>query len=258
VQTKNVREGLYAETYQLQQLQTSFKLFCTSFDTSIACLIAYCVDACDNGTLQQTTAVVGADKYAFIVKHVYEGFGFFFSDFSAGPYFASVRPDIHKYIHQDSALPLFLSNLKRAGKSVFLITNSNAEYTHFVASYILGEDWRTYFDHIVTDAQKPKFFTNKSFQQHPYSHEPRTVYFGDHLVGDVAVVESSTCWDSIAVIEELPAHSSFQQMTASELDTSEVVAPSFFHTSSFESTFWTALLQKFGGRVVSSVTNLSL
>lgn len=66
-----------------------------------------------------------------------------------------------KYIVHSKEVALLLRKLRACGKEVFLLTNSDAVYTHVVCRYLLGEDWTDAFDYIVTDSRKPKFFSAK-------------------------------------------------------------------------------------------------
>ena len=68
---------------------------------------------------------------------------------------------MEKYVEKDPRLPLLLSRLRAANKSLFLLTNSDFAYTNKIMKYILDEDdqWtQKYFDFIVCDANKPSFF----------------------------------------------------------------------------------------------------
>lgn len=70
------------------------------------------------------------------------------------------NPD--KYIMKSSNLPRMLRNLRKSGKITFLLTNSGFEYTDSVLVYLLGKEYKQYFDYIVVDARKPLFFTQST------------------------------------------------------------------------------------------------
>ncbi|WAR09485.1 NT5D1-like protein [Mya arenaria] len=135
----------------------------------------------------------------------------------------------------------WLLDLKQNNKCVFLTTSSHIDYASLTASTILGEDWKSYFDIIVTNARKPGFFQDQkpflsldgvkehevvdynSLQQHGvYSSgnhsdlekfiskltgadKPKVVYFGDSLCSDAFPVKTLTNWDLILVLEEMEA-----------------------------------------------------
>ena len=67
-------------------------------------------------------------------------------------------------IFSDPELPLTLHKLRSSGKKLFLLTNSQWDYTTHVMSFLLeGQiseypSWRHFFDVIVVGAHKPRFF----------------------------------------------------------------------------------------------------
>lgn len=116
-----------------------------------------------------------------------------------------------------------LRNLRRSGKITFLLTNSGYEYTHHVLTYLLGQQYRDFFDYIIVDAGKPSFFTGDntfrevlsngqlSFtsigdnlsKQKIYAHgnlkdfskilklrAKDILYCGDHIVGDTGATKT--------------------------------------------------------------------
>ena len=77
--------------------------------------------------------------------------------------------DPNKYIAKDERLPVLLHRIREHNRKVFIITNSDYEYTNRVMTYLFdfpygpGKDtphrpWIAYFDVVVTDAMKPLFF----------------------------------------------------------------------------------------------------
>lgn len=74
-----------------------------------------------------------------------------------------------KYIAKDERLPVLLHRMRTHGRKVFIITNSDYEYTNKVMTYLFDfphgpengvppKHWLDYFDVVVTDAVKPLFF----------------------------------------------------------------------------------------------------
>lgn len=64
---------------------------------------------------------------------------------------------------------MVLSRIRESGAKVFILTNSDYNYTDRIMTYLFDfphgakpeephRDWKTYFDIIVVDAQKPLFF----------------------------------------------------------------------------------------------------
>ena len=70
-----------------------------------------------------------------------------------------------RFLDRSPRLAEFLRTLRAGSKKLFLLTNSEAFYTEILLSYLLesngGPSWRTYFDLIVVDARKPRFFQQK-------------------------------------------------------------------------------------------------
>uniref|UniRef100_A0A6B2G4R4 Cytosolic purine 5'-nucleotidase (Trinotate prediction) n=1 Tax=Myxobolus squamalis TaxID=59785 RepID=A0A6B2G4R4_MYXSQ len=76
--------------------------------------------------------------------------------------------NISLYIKKDERLPLLLMRIRDFGRKTFLVTNSDFWYTNCVMTYLFAnacahgpkfsDDWKSYFDIIVVEATKPKFF----------------------------------------------------------------------------------------------------
>ena len=62
-----------------------------------------------------------------------------------------VVSDIAKYIHKNDKMSVLLDRLRKGGKKLFLLTNSEFNYTNSVMTYLLGDanpeysSWRDYF-----------------------------------------------------------------------------------------------------------------
>ncbi|XP_068633773.1 cytosolic purine 5'-nucleotidase isoform X2 [Battus philenor] len=73
------------------------------------------------------------------------------------------------YLKKDERLPMFLSRIRESGAKLFLLTNSDYNFTDKIMNYLFDfphgaqpsdphRNWKTYFDYIVVDAKKPLFF----------------------------------------------------------------------------------------------------
>ncbi|CAG5028316.1 unnamed protein product [Parnassius apollo] len=73
------------------------------------------------------------------------------------------------YLKKDERLPMFLSRIRESGAKLFILTNSDYNFTDKIMNYLFDfphgaqvndphRNWRTYFDWIVVDAKKPLFF----------------------------------------------------------------------------------------------------
>ncbi|KOB74678.1 Cytosolic purine 5'-nucleotidase [Operophtera brumata] len=77
--------------------------------------------------------------------------------------------NLELYLKKDERLPMFLSRITESGAKLFLLTNSEFNFTDKIMNYLFdiphgakpGEphrNWKTYFGWIVVDAKKPLFF----------------------------------------------------------------------------------------------------
>jgi HAD superfamily 5'-nucleotidase-like hydrolase len=67
------------------------------------------------------------------------------------------------FVERRPGLASMIERLRAAGKRTFLLTNSALEHTEGVLEYVLGSDssgdgWRSLFDLVIVDADKPRFF----------------------------------------------------------------------------------------------------
>jgi len=62
--------------------------------------------------------------------------------------------------------------LKAHKKRLFIVTNAHYEWTNIMMTFTLGEDWKSYFDFVCMDSNKPSFFTtSKSFETFELSND---------------------------------------------------------------------------------------
>lgn len=130
----------------------------------------------------------------------------------------------------DPKLPATLDKLRRDGKRLFLLTNSDHIYTdavlgHVLADPFLDRPWWEYFDLIVADSRKPGFFGEDSpwVESEEMSHGvpcftggnvqlleeelgaggDEILYVGDHIFGDILRSKKASGWRTVMVVEEL-------------------------------------------------------
>lgn len=132
------------------------------------------------------------------------------------------------FIPKSPRLALALDRLKREGKQLFLLTNSDWPFTHGVMSHLLdGQDdarprWTDYFDLVVVSAAKPRFFLETP-EAIPLADHPRAfqgghtawlearlqaqgediLYVGDHIYGDVLRSKKNASWRTLLLVPEL-------------------------------------------------------
>ena len=132
------------------------------------------------------------------------------------------------YIIQDPELPGALDRWKRAGKKLFVVSNSEWSFTDGVLSHMLdGQDparpkWEDYFDLVVTSSRKPVFFQepqdaiptaghakaftggNASWLEHQLeAFGEEILYVGDHIYGDILRSKKNVSWHTLLLIPEL-------------------------------------------------------
>eukprot|EP00750_Incisomonas_marina_P033622 INCI9916.3.p2 GENE.INCI9916.3~~INCI9916.3.p2 ORF type:complete len:178 (-),score=23.85 INCI9916.3:58-591(-) len=64
-------------------------------------------------------------------------------------------------------LPAALQRWRDGGKKMFLLTNSGFKFVNAGMNYLVGENWREFFDVTIVDAQKPNWYrTNTPFRRY--------------------------------------------------------------------------------------------
>lgn len=148
-----------------------------------------------------------------------------------------VAQNVSDYIEHNKELRDFFNRLKNADKKLFLVTNSPYKFVNKGMELLVGEDWKDYFDVVIVQARKPKFFTDESRPIRVYDERSGThiwdrvhklekgtiyyegtvkqlqeltgwrghqvLYFGDHPYSDLADVTLEHGWRTGAIINEL-------------------------------------------------------
>ncbi len=143
------------------------------------------------------------------------------------------------FLHDDPQVATTLDEFRRAGKRLFLLTNSEMYYTDALLKHLFrgehggGMDWRHYFDLIIVQSRKPAFFLNRGgVEMAPKAIEggdggapggPPTfsggdapflekslgfrgdqiLYFGDHTYGDILRSKKNLGWRTAMIVPEL-------------------------------------------------------
>ena len=204
----------------------------TLFALSEACLYAQLVDLKDQGRLPGVHSY--AEVYRLVKSHLDEAH-------MEGRLKAAIIADPDRFVDRDPELLPTLLDLRRAGKKLLLITNSEWSYTGAMMDYAFagalpaGSRWRDLFDLVVVGARKPQFFggsnpvlevVEDSGLLRPF-HGPlraggaylggnsrkveellgckpeEILYVGDHIFADVNVTKSLLRWRTALVVREL-------------------------------------------------------
>ncbi|KRZ68132.1 Cytosolic purine 5'-nucleotidase [Trichinella papuae] len=204
----------------------------------IACLVNY-MDNCP-GSSREPSGVKLGDMY-MSYKSMYQ-------DVRAAVDWVHYHGDmkritlnnLEKYVHKDPRLAMLLTRMRENGAKTFLLTNSGYFYTDKVMTYLLDSEtksWRSYFDFIVVDANKPLWFaegtvfrqvdqgtgtlrigshlgplrpnqiyaggSSEVFSKLVGARGREVLYLGDHIFGDVLRSKKGRGWRTFLVVPEL-------------------------------------------------------
>lgn len=142
--------------------------------------------------------------------------------------------DLPRYFLRDEDLVATLEKFRAAGKRLFLLTNSETDYTAAVMNHLVGGEpgsWEDLFDLIVCQAGKPRFFLKgDAGVEVPTGANPlmpnrrsncfvggdcfwledrlgvggdEILYFGDHTFGDILRSKKSVGWRTAMIVPEI-------------------------------------------------------
>ena len=168
-----------------------------------------------------------------------------------------------------------LKAFKSQGKCVFLLTTSSYTYADDILQIVCGKDWRDLFTVILTQAKKPKFFTNSGQVLHSisttdgktavadkieegsvYKHgnidhlntflssftkkeNPSVLYVGDSLQSDVYPTSKVPGWKCACVVENLHCYLNEKTKdTATKVETEFIPNSNIFATPNGYHTYW--------------------
>lgn len=204
----------------------------TFFSLSEACLYAQLVELLDAGRL------AGIMGYADVRRKIREHMD---AAHMEGALKREIVNNPERFVDLDEELPLALLDLKHAGKTLMLITNSEWGYTREMMSYAFDAllpdsmTWRDLFEIVIVSARKPDFFTARApmfevvdddgllrpltspiqpgrmylggnasrVEQDLRLSGEEILYIGDHIFADVHVSKSLLRWRTALVIREL-------------------------------------------------------
>lgn len=153
---------------------------------------------------------------------------------------SEVRRNLPHYIIKNENVVRGLEKFRKHGKKIFVLTNSDFEYTKLLLDYAINpflkdnQTWLDLFEVVVTFAQKPKFFyengkflkvnsetgtmTNIDEKLTPGVYQGGNaakftedfeldgddiLYIGDHIYGDILRLKKDCNWRTAMIIEEL-------------------------------------------------------
>lgn len=153
---------------------------------------------------------------------------------------SQVKKNLKKFIVQDPDIVATLERFKIHGKKLWVITNSDFEYSKLLLDYSINpflknhKSWTELFNLVITSAMKPRFFTDKMpllkidpsnglmknhhgliedgiyqgghaqvIQKNSGFSGEQILYLGDHIYGDVLQIKKTCNWRTALVIDEL-------------------------------------------------------
>lgn len=199
--------------------------------------ISYCVLYMQIIDLKDSHPELNFPDYKIIENHILEALDVSHRD---GSLKNQVRKGVKKYIVQDPESVSALEKFKKHGKKLWVITNSDYEYSKLLLDYAINpflkdhKNWMELFNLVVTAASKPKFFTDKmpllqidpatglmrnhhgmihdgiyqggcanTIQKNAGLSGEQILYLGDHIYGDVLQIKKTCNWRTALVIDEL-------------------------------------------------------
>lgn len=210
-------EALYGRR-RLSTAAKGFRNIDTLFEIPESHLFAQMVDGLDQGLLaaENYLELFGDVRWAIDTAH------------RNGEMKAEILEHRDFFIPQEPQLALALDRLKREGKKLFLLTNSEWTFTDGVMGHLLnGQDearprWADYFDLVVVSSRKPTFFLAAPevvpVEGHPHcfmgghtawletmldAQGEQVLYVGDHIYGDVLRSKKNASWRTVLLVPEL-------------------------------------------------------
>ncbi len=197
-----------------------FRSIDTMFEIPESHLYALLVDHLDGGRLPRKDFVSLFQDVRWSIDSVHRN----------GDMKAEILEHRNFFIPKDPQLAAALDRWIRAGKKLFLLTNSEWSFTNGVLSHLLNDTdparphWTDYFHTAVVSSQKPGFFAEGSDPVPRQDHanvftggradwlETRleangeeVLYVGDHIYGDILRSRKTLSWHTLMLIPELEA-----------------------------------------------------
>lgn len=210
--------------------------------------IAYCVLYMQIVELKDKHPELNFPDYKTIEENLLEALDMSHRD---GTLKSEVKKNVKKYIVQDPESVQALEKFKKHGKKLWVITNSDFEYSKLLLDYAITpylkehKSWQDLFHIVVTAANKPKFFTDKlpllkvdpktglmrnhhgqiedgiyqggcaqTIQKSSGLSGEQILYLGDHIYGDVLQIKKTCNWRTALVIDELTHETEANEKTA--------------------------------------------
>jgi HAD superfamily 5'-nucleotidase-like hydrolase len=212
-------DGIYGRR-RLDAAAKGFRSIDTLFEIPECALFALLVDASDGKRIEGKSAMDIFQDVRWAIDTTHRN----------GEMKTEILAHRDFFIPKDPQLAPALERLKRGGKKLFLLTNSEWSFTDGVLSHLLdGQDqaypaWTDYFDLIVASARKPLFYLegtpllpaapgapahafsggNAAWLEERLGASGQSIlYVGDHIYGDIMKSTKTSSWRTLLLIPEL-------------------------------------------------------
>jgi len=223
------QQKMYKSTY-IDLGDSEYMAVDTSFSISLATLFAQLIELKKSNPTAYPDFQIIADDVLNVLDEAHRD----------GSLKETVKKDLSRFIVKDEKVVAGLEKYKRHGKKIFILTNSDYQYTKMLLDYAITpflkehKSWMDLFEIIVTFAQKPRFFydnlkflkidpptgtmTNMNDKLVPGIYQgggaevftkdlgvegDEILYIGDHIYGDILRLKKDCGWRTAMVIEEL-------------------------------------------------------
>lgn len=203
----------------------------TAFSISVATLFAQLID------IKDSTGKDSMPDYETISHDVIQALDTAHRD---GSLKGAVAKDLERFIIRDPEVVAGLERYRQHDKKIFILTNSDYEYTKLLLDYAITpylkkySSWMDLFEFVITLAQKPRFFYDNlrflsvnpedgsmtnfdevlkrgiyqsgdadKFAKDLGIEGDDILYIGDHIYGDILRLKKDCNWRTALVVEEL-------------------------------------------------------
>jgi len=224
------QQKMYRSTY-IDLSDPEYLAVDTAFSLSLATLFAQLVD------LKEAHNSLTLPDYATIADDVLKSLDEAHRD---GSLKTNVAKDLARFIIKEPDVVAGLEKFKKHGKKIFIVTNSDFQYTKLLLDYAITpflkdhKSWLDLFEFTITSGQKPRFFyddlkflkvnpndgtmTNLADKLTPGVYQggnarfftgelglegDEILYIGDHIYGDILRLKKDCGWRTAMVCDEI-------------------------------------------------------
>jgi len=230
--SRQVSEDVLQKLYPSKRVKfdkTKFFIMHTLFNMAETCLVSQIIDYYEEKSSKATLLSFTYQQKQYTFAEIFRDIRAAIDDIHVES--LSLKTTIlsspNKYINTDVRLQQLLQRLRSSGKQTFILTNSDWWYTNSIMTHLLGQSWCSFFDLVIVDACKPRFFSgnqepcqldkkkgdnstpiysggNKdSIQDILGAKEHEIIYFGDHLQADIVECKNHCDWRTCLIVPEL-------------------------------------------------------